>query len=39
MSIRWEPEENSTFKGSKEENTSLNLLSILMIDSLMFSLW
>ena len=37
MSIRQKPGENSTFKGSKEGNTSLNLLSILMIDFLMFS--
>ena len=39
MSIRQKPGENSTFKGSKEGHTSLNLLSLLMIDFLMFSFW
>ena len=37
--IRRELGENSIFKGSKEENTSLNLLSILIIKPLMFSPW
>ena len=36
---KWELGENSAFKGSKEGNTSLNLLSILMMDSLMILLW
>ena len=36
MSIRQELGENSLLKGSKEEKTSLNLLSILMVSPLIF---
>ena len=36
MSIRQEPGENSLLKGSKEEKTSLNLLSMSMIGPLIF---
>jgi len=38
MSIRQKPGENSTFKGSKEGDTSLNLLSISTMDPLMIPL-